>query len=120
MLLDCNYTWSLWTNCSSSCGPANMTRYPIVTTPAANSGTPCPDPETSACTNSPCPQNTDCVYTWDAWTACSAECGGGTQLRSPVITTFAKNAGLPCPSIESQSCNTGACVTAVQVRENYY
>lgn len=53
----------------------------------------------------------DCaVGPWSAWSACSAQCGGGTQTRSRPITTQPQHGGAQCPALqESQSCNTQTC-----------
>lgn len=53
----------------------------------------------------------DCMVSeWSDWSACSAECGGGTQTRSRTILTDAWCGGEACPELsESQACNTQAC-----------
>lgn len=61
------------------------------------------------CNQMKCP--VDCVMVeWSGWGACTAECAGGTQLRTRNIKTKPKNGGSPCDSPqESMSCNTGSC-----------
>jgi hypothetical protein len=41
----------------------------------------------------------DCVASWIPWSACSAECGGGLQLSTYVVTTPASGTG-------NRTCNT--------------
>jgi hypothetical protein len=51
------------------------------------------------------------VSEWSEWSACSAECGGGTQTRTRTIVTPPANGGAECPSlIEEQACNEQECV----------
>jgi hypothetical protein len=57
------------------------------------------------------PATQNCVAVQDAWGACSASCGGGTQTRGWTITSDETNGGT-CPErgqTESQPCNTDAC-----------
>ena len=60
----------------------------------------------------PAPAQQNCVATPNAWGACSATCGGGTQTRGYTITT-AESGGGECPQrsqTDSQPCNTQACL----------
>ncbi len=51
---------------------------------------------------------------WSDWSACSVECGGGTQTRTCTNPTPA-NGGADCSELDggnsSRSCNTQACLT---------
>jgi len=50
------------------------------------------------------------VSQWGAWTACSADCGGGTQDRSRTIVQL-PSTGFDCPPLtEQQTCNEEPCV----------
>ena len=45
---------------------------------------------------------------WSSWSACSASCGGGTQIRSCNNPAPSGN-GVPCTGVASQACNTNPC-----------
>eukprot|EP00657_Telonema_sp_P-1_P009032 TRINITY_DN3209_c0_g1_i6.p1 TRINITY_DN3209_c0_g1~~TRINITY_DN3209_c0_g1_i6.p1 ORF type:complete len:267 (+),score=101.28 TRINITY_DN3209_c0_g1_i6:232-1032(+) len=60
----------------------------------------------------------DCKLSkWNAWTSCSAKCGGGLKERKRKILETAVNGGTPCPLNddgtpfvhEKSSCNTESC-----------
>lgn len=61
------------------------------------------------CNQMKCP--IDCAMDeWSGWGACTADCAGGTQLRTRNLKRKPKNGGTPCDSPqESMSCNTGSC-----------
>merc|ERR1712050_116819 len=59
----------------------------------------------------PCPINGE-FSAWDAWTGCSADCGGGTKSRSRSCNSPApQHGGADCvgSSQESATCNVHAC-----------
>lgn len=39
----------------------------------------------------------DCVYRWQPWSPCSANCGKGFEFRDPIILTPSANGGKTCP-----------------------
>lgn len=108
---NCNYSWSTWSDCSTSCGDGIKTRVPIVYQAQANNGDPCPAMEVQNCSSPACPVKQDCVVTWGPWQSCSVFCGGGTQVRFAQISVPASNGGA-CKTIEEIPCNTGMCTTA--------
>jgi len=47
---------------------------------------------------------------WTEWSDCSADCGGGTQVRNRLVLKQAETGGAACPSVsESRACNPDAC-----------
>jgi hypothetical protein len=60
------------------------------------------------------------VTSWSAWSACSAQCGGGTQTSSRAISVQPANGGTACPELtRTQACNTQACIIGVNGTWNY-
>jgi hypothetical protein len=110
--------WGEWGMCSAECGGGTQTRSRTITTEPANGGQPCPTlGEQRACNTDPCP--VDCqVSEWSDWSACSAECGEGTQTRTRTITTEPENGGEACPWLDEQRpCNPDPCPVDCQVSE---
>ncbi len=102
--------WSAWSACSQSCGSGVRTQSRSVLVSAANGGAACPAlTQTQPCNTHACPRN--CVVSgWSAWSACSAQCGGGKQTSTRAVTVASANGGIPCPVLtRSQSCNTQDC-----------
>ncbi len=100
--------WSAWSACSAECGGGTQTRTRTVITPAQYGGTCPPLSETVACNTQPCPIN--CVVSeWSEWSACSAECGGGTQTRTRTVIIPAQYGGTCPPLSETVACNTQPC-----------
>jgi len=105
--VDCVGAWAAWSTCSSPCGGGQQTRRHVITTQAADGGVQCPSPESQQCSPLPCP--VDCAGSWDMWSSCSEECGGGTQTRTFNVTTAAAHGGVDCPTPESQQCSSSPC-----------
>merc|ERR1719506_288723 len=61
------------------------------------------------CNLQPCP--VDCqLSSWNGWSKCSAQCGGGVQQRLRDVTVAMKFGGKPCDSTsETRGCNNQAC-----------
>ena len=109
--VDCQVSdFSAWSACSATCGGGVRTRTRSITQAPQNGGAACPAlVQTEACNNQPCA--VDCQMSdWSAWSACSAQCGGGTQTRTRSIIQAPQNGGAACgPTEEQRACNTQAC-----------
>jgi len=68
------------------------------------------------CNLQPCP--VDCkLSTWDGWSKCSAQCGGGVQQRLREVKVAMKFGGKPCDSTsDTQACNNQACEKDCELR----
>lgn len=57
------------------------------------------------------PEPVDCQMSdFGSWSACSAECGGGTRSRTRSIIVQPENGGAACPILgQLQECNTQSC-----------
>ena len=111
---NCVATPNAWGSCSATCGGGTQTRGYTITTAESGGGT-CTQrnkTDSQACNTQACPPTAkNCVATPNAWGACSATCGGGTQTRGYTITT-AESGGGTCTQrnkTDSQACNTQAC-----------
>ncbi|XP_053178575.1 hemicentin-1 [Scomber japonicus] len=75
--------WSLWEECSRTCGQGNRTRVRTCTNPPAqHGGRPCEGKavEVIMCSVRPCPVAGN-WGSWLPWTPCSETCGKGMQSR---------------------------------------
>ncbi|XP_067391212.1 hemicentin-1 isoform X2 [Emydura macquarii macquarii] len=106
--------WSSWGACSRTCNGGQMRRYRTCDNPRpVNGGRACAgaDTQIQRCNNELCPVDGN-WGTWQAWSRCSASCGGGEQTRIRLCTNPApSNGGRPCPGDFSQlsRCNIQAC-----------
>ncbi|KAL8453703.1 hypothetical protein Emag_001748 [Eimeria magna] len=100
--------WSEWTECSSSCAPADgseatRSRYrEVLREPYPPGSQACPaleDVQKGCNSDIPCP--VDCSYTlWTSWGECIGECGIGHQVRTRRILSEARFGGEPCQLTE--------------------
>jgi plastocyanin len=107
--VSCLGSWGSWSACSSSCGGGGtQSRSYVITRQASNGGASCPSPQSQSCNTQGCP--VDCQGSWGEWSACSTNCGGGSQSRSYDVANQPANGGAACPSSpETQSCNMEDC-----------
>jgi Spondin-like TSP1 domain len=110
--------WQDWSECSAECGPGVQTRARSIETPALNGGTECETPlaEVKECQKKPCPVKCD-MSAWSEWSACSKDCGPGTQVRSRTVLTPAMHGGEECPSDvqETRACEVKPCAVDCKV-----
>jgi hypothetical protein len=117
---DCVQTMTVGA-CSKTCGVGTAPVTYEVTTPQSGQGAACATTETQECIEEDCPPPVDCVGAFGEMSACSADCGGGTQSRTYTITTEAAHGGAECldptgtglplktGDTDTQACNAHAC-----------
>jgi len=114
--------WSDWGSCSAACGGGTQSRSRTCTNPApAFGGNDCSAigqyTETRPCNSQSCAVN-GAYSPWSDWSACSANCGGGSQTRSRTCSSPSPQfGGADCtslgPAVETRSCNTDVCAAGV-------
>ncbi|XP_065505206.1 hemicentin-1 isoform X3 [Caloenas nicobarica] len=106
--------WSSWGTCSRTCNGGQMRRYRTCDNPRpASGGRACAgaDVQIQRCSSELCPVDGNWGQ-WQAWSRCSASCGGGEQTRTRLCSSPAPlHRGRPCAGDASQisKCNTQAC-----------
>ncbi|GFS05116.1 SCO-spondin [Elysia marginata] len=102
--------WSVWDECSVTCGGGFQARNRSCDGPYYK-GLDCQGDtvENQTCNTQPCPID-GYFGDWSAWGQCSVSCGGGTQTRDRSCIA-PKHEGKDCqgPSNETQDCNTQPC-----------
>jgi len=104
--------WSVWDDCSKSCGGGEQQRSRAAGTPAQYGGKQCTAlSEKRACAASDCP--VDCaVGDWGEWTSCSLSCGAGKRTATRKVMRNGGYGGAGCPDLHrSETCNDKACPT---------
>lgn len=102
--------WSAWGGCNEAC---MRSRSRSVEVPQSGNGLACPaEVEQEESCGALCLKS-DCVADeWGAWGDCTAQCGGGVQVRTRGILAAATGGGTPCSDlVEQRSCNQGPCAT---------
>nr|XP_058946642.1 uncharacterized protein LOC131774603 [Pocillopora verrucosa] len=112
-----NYTsWSIWKECSATCGGGIQERSRTCTNPKPqNGGQDCaalgPAAETRSCNSQPCPIDGG-FNNWGVFSPCSTTCGGGVQTRTRLCNNpTPQYNGQDCigPANETRACNTFYC-----------
>jgi hypothetical protein len=102
--------WSSWGVCDAACGGGKMSRTRDIYIAANYGGAECPLVlEEQQCNNNICPY--DCIVSdYTAQGECTKTCGGGTSLRSRIVTQPSGYGGLACPPlVEYSDCSTQVC-----------
>jgi hypothetical protein len=103
-------SWSSFSDCSHKCGTGSKTRTRSVVVSAGNGGDPCNVlTQDESCNKHPCAVH--CSVAWQEWSACSATCGVGRQIRGHKTVVSARHGGKRCPETKSRVCNLSKCLT---------
>ncbi|KAM3915384.1 hemicentin-1 [Leptodactylus fuscus] len=111
--------WSSWGACSRTCNGGQMRRYRSCDNPTpSNNGRGCTgsDTEIHKCNANKCPADGN-WGPWEAWSKCSATCGGGQQTRTRLCKNLMESNSLrSCPGDSTQvlKCNVQACQGGAQ------
>lgn len=112
--IDCEFgPWSIWTQCSVSCGPGWRNRFRERIHQAYYGGIECAGSahERENCTllAKHCPIDCSVGY-WTPWSKCDMDCGGGKTSRTRPAIVEDRYGGAVCPHKEEHSvCNVDAC-----------
>ncbi|KAG9483371.1 hypothetical protein GDO78_009341 [Eleutherodactylus coqui] len=112
-------TWSSWGACSRTCNGGQKRRYRACDNPApSHSGRGCTGADTDIhkCHSNKCPIDGN-WGPWEAWSKCSATCGGGQQIRTRLCKHLVESNNVrSCPGDSTQflKCNVQACKDGAQ------
>jgi hypothetical protein len=110
-VIDCAVSdWTAFGPCDKKCGGGTQHRHRHITTEALNGGAECPQlVEERVCNTRGCAA--DCEVTkWSTWADCTADCGGGQQVRGRQVTVYPSSRGEQCPSLtETRACGMTPC-----------
>uniref|UniRef100_A0A183FYX5 Hemicentin-1 n=1 Tax=Heligmosomoides polygyrus TaxID=6339 RepID=A0A183FYX5_HELPZ len=104
--------WSLWTQCTVSCGGGYRKRSRSCSVKGRCDGA---ETETEQCSSNACPalSTTGGSHwtTWTEWNHCSVSCGRGSQARYRKCVTAQHSLAFDCPdtNIEVRACDGGPC-----------
>ncbi|XP_064420214.1 hemicentin-2 [Latimeria chalumnae] len=107
-------SWGSWEECSRSCGGGQTKRYRSCDNPPpSNGGRACrgADVQMKRCGTQACPVAGG-WGSWQAWSECSASCGGGDRMRQRRCNSpLPANGGRLCPGErwERENCNKQVC-----------
>jgi len=92
---DCAWgEWADWDSCSADCGTGQRSRYRHIRILPSHDGKPCSaqdNVEVEACNTQACGKMMYCSWgSWQAWSACSKECGQGESTRKRELVTSAQ------------------------------
>lgn len=108
--------WSIWGECSASCGPGARARFRAISKNATAGGLGCPELiDLMPCVIRDCAAS--CKTTdFSAWSECSVPCGGGNRTRTKWVTQQSSASVTNCgPTSETVGCNLQPCPINCQV-----
>lgn len=111
---DCQLSpWSVWSQCSVTCGSGQMSRMRIIMAPASAGGKSCATfqtAQTQVCGSKvPCALGCQ-VGEWTSWGSCSKTCGGGKTKQYRAVIRQPVAGGDPCPKTQrTTTCGVGPC-----------
>jgi len=110
--------WTLWNDCSRTCGDGTKSRFRFITRDPLHGGTACPElQETITCNLRECAIHCD-VSEWSAYSECSESCGVGSQTRTRSVTQDPMHGGDECPDLEETiACKLVDCPVHCEVGE---
>eukprot|EP00397_Hematodinium_sp_SG-2012_P000495 GEMP01000495.1.p1 GENE.GEMP01000495.1~~GEMP01000495.1.p1 ORF type:complete len:1392 (+),score=278.77 GEMP01000495.1:601-4776(+) len=117
--IDCQYeTWSVWTECTKSCGEGERSRSRMVEVPPSKGGRACDIADLGqmeTCNDVKCPAKIGeaCEWKeWSHWTKCSATCDGGQKMRNRSLLLSNGEQTPECSGEESHTagCGQSPCV----------
>mmetsp|Transcript_92515 Transcript_92515/g.267097 ORF Transcript_92515/g.267097 Transcript_92515/m.267097 type:complete len:908 (+) Transcript_92515:2-2725(+) len=107
--------WSTWSSCTRACDGGIRQRTRNVLTEPRHGGDACDAAtETQPCHSEACSQDCE-LDRWSDWSRCSAECGGGLQMRTRAVLKPAHGLDGKCPAerheqrYQQRQCNQRAC-----------
>lgn len=104
--------WTVWSNCTETCGGGTQNRTRTIALEAANGGQQCTGETANYrdCNTQKCP--IDCKWgPWSEFDTCTRTCGGGMHARIREIAQKARYGGDECTgeAQEMEGCNMQAC-----------
>lgn len=116
---DCVVTpWSALGACSAVCGGGSQTRSRTVSKSPTQGGIGCPNlQETLECNTESCASDCE-LSSWQPFSDCSSDCGGGDQTRARTVIKPSQSGGSACGALtETRTCNTEACKQDCEITE---
>jgi uncharacterized protein YegL len=116
---DCEVSKWAPDSCDKPCGGGKQELTRTIMNPAVGGAKCLHLKYKQSCNQAPC--SVDCVLgSWEQWSECSAECGGGVESRDRKIVTAPKHGGDPCGSnSETRVCHTESCSADCELAQKW-